>query len=41
VLGMLVIALHPVTERPATYAHFSDHRSVQFQLTVGSATSSP
>lgn len=37
-LGMLVIAGHPVTERPATYAHFSDQKAVQFQIAVEGTT---
>ena len=39
-LGMLLIAGHPLTDRPGTYAHFSDQQSLQFQITGGSATSS-
>ena len=40
VLGLLLIAAHPVGARPGTYAGFSDQKSVQFQITVGSATPS-
>jgi|tagenome__1003787_1003787.scaffolds.fasta_scaffold20617158_2 signal peptidase len=40
VLGMLLIAGHPVTDRQGTYAHFSDHQVLQVQITVGSAASS-
>jgi signal peptidase len=40
VLGMLLIAGHPVTDRQGTYAHFSDHQILRFQITVETAASS-
>ena len=39
-LGMLLIAGHPVTDGSGTYAHFSDQQSVQFQIAGEGATPS-
>ena len=38
-LGLLLVAVHPVTARSGSYAGFSDQQSVSFQITVGSAAS--
>jgi signal peptidase I len=37
-LGMLLIAGHPVTDRQATYAHFTDQQVLQFQIVGEGAT---
>jgi signal peptidase len=38
VLGLLLVAAHPVTAGSGSYAGFSDRQTVRFQITVESAT---
>jgi signal peptidase len=40
VLGLLLVAAHPVTARSGSYAGFSDEQTLHFQITVGSAAPS-